>query len=193
MGGERRCDVRFFAWCQTSMSQLCHICLSEVKRSPFPDGSCLFLPIKPQNCYLTLPPAMLHSRPAGITLAVGGEGSNSRLAIGPDATECPLIRQGSAMLALSFRDGDYAFVYHAGIAIGAILFGDEKSGRRRVRMPVRFAGRKDTFEILRPQAVERRYGKQELEQLTEQFLHQPATCAALPERACRCRSSRRPA
>lgn len=78
------------------------------------------------------------------------------------------------MLVLSFRDGDLAFVYSAGIAIGAIQFGDQKPGGKRFRIPVGFCGRNDEFEILRPSAVERRYGKQELERLTEQFLCSPA-------------------
>jgi len=74
------------------------------------------------------------------------------------------------MLALTFREGDYAFVYHNGTAIGAILFGDERPPGRHFRVPVRFSGLKDDFEILRPKVVEHRYGKQELDKLAEQFL-----------------------
>ena len=74
------------------------------------------------------------------------------------------------MLALTFREGDFAFVFHDGTAIGAILVGDERRVGKRLRVPVRFSGRKDDFEILRPKLVERRFGKQELDKLIEQFL-----------------------
>jgi hypothetical protein len=82
----------------------------------------------------------------------------------------PLSYKEVVMLTLSFRDGDYAFVFYAGIAVGAMQYGDHKPGGKRSRLPVRFAGRKEEFEILRPSAVERRYGRQELEKLTDRFL-----------------------
>jgi hypothetical protein len=71
------------------------------------------------------------------------------------------------MLALSFSDSDFAFIYSDGRPIGALLLGEIK-GAGRVKL--RFAGDTIAFEVLRPSVVERRFGKAELVKLTERFL-----------------------
>jgi hypothetical protein len=71
------------------------------------------------------------------------------------------------MLALSFSDGDFAFVYSAGQPIGAVRVGEFK-GASRVKL--HFAGDVSGFEVLRPSVVERRFGREELAKLIEQFL-----------------------
>ncbi len=70
------------------------------------------------------------------------------------------------MLALSFSQGDYAFVFSGGRPIGAILVGD---CRGKGRFPLLFAGRELDFNVLRPSVVERCYGAEELEKLIEEF------------------------
>ncbi len=71
------------------------------------------------------------------------------------------------MLSLRFSTDDYAFVYTRGRPIGAILVGKTKG---RSQFSLLFSGREMDFEILRPQAVERRFGRQELERLRSRFL-----------------------
>lgn len=71
------------------------------------------------------------------------------------------------MLALGFREGEYAFVYHKGQPIGAIFVGEARGSGR---FALRFSGGKDEFEVLRPSLVERRFGPHELEKLTRSFL-----------------------
>ncbi len=71
------------------------------------------------------------------------------------------------MLALSFSDGDFAFIYSAGRPIGVLLVGEIKGAGR---LKLRFAGDALAFEVLRPSVVERRFGKAELVRLTKQFL-----------------------
>ena len=71
------------------------------------------------------------------------------------------------MLALRFCTDDYAFVYTGGRPIGAILVGQTKG---RSQFSLLFCGQETDFEILRPQAVERRFGRQELEKLRSRFL-----------------------
>ena len=71
------------------------------------------------------------------------------------------------MLSLRFSRDDYAFVYTEGRPIGAILVGELKG---RSQFSLLFSGREFDFEILRPRAVERRFGRQELEKLELQFL-----------------------
>ena len=70
------------------------------------------------------------------------------------------------MLSLRFSTDDYAFVYTEGRPIGAILVGKTKG---RSQFSLLFSGREMDFEILRPQAVERRFGRQELERLRSRF------------------------
>lgn len=81
------------------------------------------------------------------------------------------------MLVLSFRSGEFAFVFHRGIPIGAIVVPKRTRGGEPIRFPIVFAGGADDFEVLRPIAVERRYGKQQLQRLTEQFLLPAVDCA----------------
>ena len=83
------------------------------------------------------------------------------------------------MLALTFRQDEYAFIYHAGKPIGAIRVGKLQPGGLRTRLPLHFAGAKDEFEVLRPKVVAYRYGPQELERLEREFLAQPRS---LPRR-----------
>jgi hypothetical protein len=71
------------------------------------------------------------------------------------------------MLSLRFSSDDYAFVYTGGRPIGAILVRQTKG---RSQFSLLFAGQEADFEILRPQAVERRFGRQELENLRARFL-----------------------
>lgn len=71
------------------------------------------------------------------------------------------------MLSLRFSRDDYAFVYSEGRPIGAILVGETKN---RSQFSLLFSGGELDFEILRPRAVERRFGRQELEKLQSQFL-----------------------
>ena len=73
------------------------------------------------------------------------------------------------MLAIGFKGGDYAFVYHEGRAIGAIMLGDAKPGSRESRAQILFSGRLHEFEVLRPSIVARRFGQRELERLVERF------------------------
>ena len=63
------------------------------------------------------------------------------------------------MLLLRIRRGGYAFVYHRGVAIGAILIGQMSGGPSWV--PILFSGTMQEFEILRPEVVARRYGEKE--------------------------------
>ena len=71
------------------------------------------------------------------------------------------------MLSLRFSKDDYAFVYSEGRPIGAILVGETKG---RGQFSLLFSGREIEFQILRPRAVEHRFGRQELEKLQTQFL-----------------------
>jgi hypothetical protein len=71
------------------------------------------------------------------------------------------------MLSLRFSTDDYAFVYTDGRPIGAIVVGQMKG---RSQFSLLFSGCETDFEILRPQAVERRFGLQELEKLRSRFL-----------------------
>jgi len=71
------------------------------------------------------------------------------------------------MLALRFGKDEFAFVFSAGRPIGAILVGDYKG---KGQFSLLFSGQQLDFEILRPRAVERRFGRQELERLCAQFL-----------------------
>ncbi len=71
------------------------------------------------------------------------------------------------MLSLRFSRDDYAFIYTEGRPIGAILVGET---RGRSQFSLLFSGPETEFEILRPQTVERRFGRQELEKLQSQFL-----------------------
>jgi hypothetical protein len=71
------------------------------------------------------------------------------------------------MLSLQFSRDDYAFVYSEGRPIGAILIGAIKG---RSRLSLLFGGQPTDFEILRPSAVEGRYGIDELERLRSRFL-----------------------
>ena len=71
------------------------------------------------------------------------------------------------MLSLRFSTDDYAFVYTEGRPIGAILVGPTKG---RSQLSLLFSGQAADFEILRPQAVERRFGQQELDKLRSRFL-----------------------
>lgn len=66
------------------------------------------------------------------------------------------------MLSLRFSTDDYVFVYTQGRPIGAILVGPTKG---RSQLSLLFSGQATDFEILRPQAVERRFGRQELDTL----------------------------
>ncbi len=72
------------------------------------------------------------------------------------------------MLSLRFSTDDYAFVYTEGRPIGAILVGETKG---RSQLSLLFSGQEMDFEILRPRAVERRFGREELEKLQLLFLH----------------------
>ena len=78
------------------------------------------------------------------------------------------------MLALRFSKNEYAFVYSDGRPIGAILIGDMKG---RGQLSLLFVGQEAEFQVLRPRAVERRYGRDELERLQTQFLA-PCTVGA---------------
>ena len=78
------------------------------------------------------------------------------------------------MLALRFSRDDYAFVYSAGRPIGAIVIGDMKG---RGQLSLLFSGREHDFQVLRPRAVELRYGRAELDRLRAQFL--PESLAAV--------------
>ena len=71
------------------------------------------------------------------------------------------------MLSLRFSTDDYAFVFSEGRPIGAILAGETKG---RSQISLLFSGQEKDFEILRPRAVERRYGREELERLQSRFL-----------------------
>jgi hypothetical protein len=83
------------------------------------------------------------------------------------AAQCDSNFTEGMMLALRFCTDDYAFVYTGGRPIGAILVGQTKG---RSQFSLLFSGRETDFEILRPQAVERRFGRQELEKLRSRFL-----------------------
>jgi hypothetical protein len=74
------------------------------------------------------------------------------------------------VLALSFRGGEYAFVYHEGRPIGAIIAGDLNSAGEHPRRSIVFSGQRQDFEILRPNVVANRFGRQELERLIAVFL-----------------------
>jgi hypothetical protein len=82
------------------------------------------------------------------------------------------------MLSLRFSKDDYAFVYTAGRPIGAILVGEIKG---RSQLSLVFSGQEMDFEILRPQVVERRFGREELEKLRSRFLSAASMSA---NRAC---------
>jgi hypothetical protein len=69
------------------------------------------------------------------------------------------------MLTLRFSADDYAFVYSAGRPIGAIVVSETRG-----RLALLFSGARTDFEVLRPQAVERRFGRAELEKLEAEFL-----------------------
>ena len=71
------------------------------------------------------------------------------------------------MLSLRFSTDDYAFVYTEGRPIGAILVGQIKG---HSQFSLLFSGQELDFEILRPQAIERRFGWEELEKLQLRFL-----------------------
>ncbi len=71
------------------------------------------------------------------------------------------------MLSLRFSTDDYAFVYTQGRPIGAILVGPTKG---RSQLSLLFSGQERDFEILRPQAVEQRFGREELDKLRARFL-----------------------
>jgi hypothetical protein len=71
------------------------------------------------------------------------------------------------MLALTFSDGDLAFVFSEGHPIGAVRVG-EFNGSNRVK--VHFGGDARAFEVLRANVVERRFGKDALVKLINQFL-----------------------
>jgi hypothetical protein len=81
------------------------------------------------------------------------------------------------MLALRFSRDDYAFVFSGGRPIGAIIVGENKG---RSQLSLFFAGQETDFEILRPQAVQRRFGREELEKLRSRFLP-PSFTARKPE------------
>ena len=85
--------------------------------------------------------------------------------------ELPLFSHKEVVvLALCFKDRDFAFVYHDGEPIGAIFVGEISPRARSPKVSLLFSGRKSQFEVLRPSVVERRYGREELERLTELFL-----------------------
>jgi len=71
------------------------------------------------------------------------------------------------MLSLRFSRDDYAFVFTGGRPIGAILVGEIKG---RSQLSLSFSGEEMDFEILRASAVERRFGREELEKLQSRFL-----------------------
>jgi hypothetical protein len=85
------------------------------------------------------------------------------------------------MLSLRFSADDYAFVYTAGRPIGAILVGEIKG---RSQFSLLFSGQEMDFEILRPRAVEQRFGREELEKLQSQFLRPGTTTHKRLRRAC---------
>jgi len=91
-------------------------------------------------------------------------------------TQCDSNFKEGILLSLRFSRNDYAFVYSEGRPIGAILVGDTKG---RGQFSLLFSGRELDFEILRPRAVERRFGRQELERLQSQFLRPSTRHAAL--------------
>jgi hypothetical protein len=70
------------------------------------------------------------------------------------------------MLALRFGKDEFAFVYSAGRPIGAILVGDFKG---KGRFSLLFSGEHADFEVLRPRAVEQRFGRDELDRLCAEF------------------------
>jgi len=76
------------------------------------------------------------------------------------------------MLALSFRKGEYAFVYSGGCPIGAILLGEMKGKGRPLLL---FSGAERQFQVLRPSVVKQRFGGAELERLENLFLTQDTT------------------
>ena len=84
------------------------------------------------------------------------------------------------MLSLRFSRDDYAFVYTAGRPIGAILVGESKG---RSQFSLLFSGQEVDFEILRPKAIERRFGRRELEKLEAQFLRRGSITEKRPTRA----------
>ncbi len=84
------------------------------------------------------------------------------------------------MLSLRFSKDDYAFVYTRGQPIGAILVGEIKG---RGQFSLLFCGREVDFEILRPRAVERRFGPEELEKLRSRFLRPSSIRAPRKEEA----------
>jgi hypothetical protein len=71
------------------------------------------------------------------------------------------------MLALSFAQGDFAFIYSAGRPIGALVFAEATTAGR---VKLRFAGDEVAFEVLRPSVVERRFGRAELVKLMQEFM-----------------------
>ena len=83
------------------------------------------------------------------------------------AAQCDFNFKEGVMLSLRFSTDDYAFVYTDGRPIGAIRVGEIKG---RSQLSLLFSGQELDFEILRPQAVERRFGRQELEELRSRFL-----------------------
>jgi len=76
------------------------------------------------------------------------------------------------MLALSFREGEYAFVFSGGCPIGAIVLGDMKGRGRPLLL---FSGAERQFQVLRPSVVRQRFGDAELERLEKLFLTQDQT------------------
>jgi hypothetical protein len=88
------------------------------------------------------------------------------------------------MLSLRFSTDDYAFVYTEGRPIGAILVGETKG---RSQFSLLFSGQEMDFEILRPRAVERRFGLEELEKLRTRFLRPGSSAHRRTSRAkCDC-------
>jgi hypothetical protein len=90
------------------------------------------------------------------------------------------------MLALKFSQDEYAFVYTMGRPIGAILVGEKKG---RGQLSLLFSGSRTDFEVLRPQTVELRFGRDELTRLESQFLlraHNPRAIQTAGSRAKRC-------
>ena len=90
------------------------------------------------------------------------------------------------MLSLRFSADDYAFVFTEGRPIGAILVGET---RGRSQFSLLFSGQEMDFEILRPRAVERRFGREELEKLQLRFIR-PGTLVQKRLKRTSCHSDR---
>ena len=93
------------------------------------------------------------------------------------------------MLSLRFKSGGYAFVYHRGVPIGAILVGQTSPSRSLVSLL--FSGNTQEFEVLRSEVVARRYGEDELDRLIDTFAlwipqSQQSASAASPPVPGRC-------